>query len=251
MRLRFLSYLAPSLPAALFEAIARHVADATGVETSVAYELRTSGPPPGSLDPFTAAEADIGFLCAPAYRQLAARQPAAVELLAAPVFANPHAAGRPVLFSNVVIPRGSSARGFADLAGGVWAYNDVCSLSGYGSVLRKLAELGLERSFFRELRHAGSHLAGLAQVAAGVADAAAIDSNVLELALAREPALAPRIRVLETWGPFPVQPVVARATLPWELKRRVAAALLAVDGSLAPHGVEGFAPVTDADYADA
>jgi len=248
VRLRFVSYLAPSLPPELFEAIAAHVARATGLEAEVTFETATSGPAPGSPDPFSTGAADLGFLCAPTYRSLASLRPAPVELLgAAPVFADARAGGRPVYFSDVVVPRASRAREFRDLAGRVWAYNDVCSLSGYHSMLRKVAELCLGAAFFGELRHVGTHLAALEQVAAGIADAAAVDSNVLLLALRRDRSLDGRIRVLESWGPFPVQPVVARASLPAWLKQRVTEALLSA-GELHA-GLHGFARVTEEDYA--
>jgi ABC-type phosphate/phosphonate transport system substrate-binding protein len=228
------------VPEALFRAIVDHVAARTGLPSTLELETATSGPLPGGR--FTA---DVAFLCAPAYRQLGS----AVALLgAAPVFASPRAAGRPVLHSEVVVPRASAARGFADLAGGVWAYNDVCSLSGYHSMRRRLAGIGAGPTFFRELRHAGSHLAALAQVGAGVVDVAAVDSNVLALARRRDPGLDDRVRVLETLGPFPVQPVVARASLCARVRARITAALLAVGDALAHHGLEGFAPVTHADY---
>ena len=248
MRLRLVSYLAPSLPEELFVAVARHVASATGIETTLAFETATSGPMPGSVDPFTAGSADIGFLCAPTYRTLSSQRPAPVTLLgAAPVFADARTGGLPVYFSDVVVPRTSRARSFRDLAGRVWAYNDVCSLSGYHSMLRKVAELGLGATFFGELRHVGTHLAALEQVAAGAADGAAIDSNVLVLALRRDPSLDRKIRILESWGPFPVQPVVAHMSLSASLKARVTAALLSAGEVFA--GLRGFDKVTDEDYA--
>jgi phosphonate transport system substrate-binding protein len=241
------SYLAPSLPEELFVAVARHVAAATGFETHLTFETATSGPAPGTPDPFSAGAADIGFLCAPTYRTLATLRPAPIDLLgAAPVFTDPRAAGRPIYFSDVVVPRASRAREFSDLRGRVWAYNDVCSLSGYHSMLRKVAGLGLGAAFFGELRHVGTHLAAVEQVAAGAADAAAIDSNVLVLELRRDPSLDRKIRVLESWGPFPVQPVVARATLGREVKIRVTAALLAAGELYA--GLRGFGKVSEADY---
>jgi hypothetical protein len=70
---------------------------------------------------------------------------------------------------------------------------------------------------------------------------------VLALARQRDPALDGKIRVLESWGPFPVQPVVARASLPASLRLRVAASLLEA-AELHP-GLRGFARVTDEHYA--
>jgi hypothetical protein len=248
VRLRFVSYLAPSLPPELFEAIAAHVARATGLEAEVTFETATSGPAPGSPDPFSTGAADLGFLCAPTYRSLASLRPAPVELLgAAPVFADPRAGGRPVYFSDVVVPRASRAREFRDLAGRVWAYNDVCSLSGYHSMLRKVAELCLGAAFFGELRHVGTHLAALEQVAAGIADAAAVD---LQRAAAG-PAAGPVARWADP-GPRELGSVPGAAGG----RPRLAAGLVEAAGdrgaALAGElhaGLHGFARVTEEDYA--
>jgi len=45
---------------------------------------------------------------------------------------------------------------FSDLPGSSWAYNDVYSLSGYYSLLNKLAESGTDESFFGNVSCSGS-----------------------------------------------------------------------------------------------
>jgi ABC-type phosphate/phosphonate transport system substrate-binding protein len=253
--LRLITYLAPSIPLGLYKAVARHLSGVLHVPVALRSETRTSAPPPGELDPFSTDEADIGFLCAPGYRWLIERTPPAVELVgAAPVFADPRAAGRPVFFSDVIVRNASHAQTLADLRGSVFAYNDPCSLSGYLSAFPELARLGAGIEFFRAVVATGSHPASIRAVATGAADVAAIDSNVLAVELTREPALAGRIRVLTSWGPHTIQPVVARATLAASIQTRITTALLDMhkDGetrhALAGAGVLRFAPVTPADY---
>lgn len=242
--LRAVSYLAPSLPESLFAAIGEWIGRRVGVPVELRFETATSGPPPDDVDPFSTGEADLGFLCAPTYSWLAQRRPCPVELLGAPLFADPRTGGRPVYFSEVVVRRGHPARAFTDLNSATWAYNDVCSLSGYLGLVERLGAAPAR------LVRAGTHLEALARVARGEVDAATIDSNVLALALKREPALDAAVRVVETWGPFPVQPVVARASLDARLKRAVKEALLQVGDGLAPHGLAGFAPVSERDYLE-
>src|SRR5581483_11504435 len=101
-------------------------------------------------------------------------------------FDDPRAQGAPLYFSDVIVPAASRASCFDELAGGAWAYNDLCSLSGFHCLLRKL---GGRKRFFASLRASGSHLASIELVAQGLADGAAIDSNALRLALVRDPAL--------------------------------------------------------------
>jgi ABC-type phosphate/phosphonate transport system substrate-binding protein len=105
--------------------------------------------------------------------------------------------------------------------------------------------LGRDTSFFAELLHAGSHLQSLEAIRKGQVHGAALDSNVL--------FQKPRegLRVIESWGPFPIQPVIVRAGVEEALKARVAGALLAMHEhhDLSPFGFARFAAVTAADYA--
>jgi phosphonate transport system substrate-binding protein len=224
--LRFVTWLAPSLPLELFEAIAAVVGGALGVATTLASITEQSGPDMDS-DPLTAGEADVGFVCAPTYLALR-RSGAPVELLGvSPVFEDPRAAGRPVYFSDVVVSSSSTARELEDLRGKVFAYNDTRSLSGWHCLAARLPGGQDALSFFRTARHSGSHLRSLDLVAAGEADVAAIDSNVLRIVNRRSPGTAPRIRVLQTWGPWPIQPIVVRSALDATVKAGIRQALLA------------------------
>ena len=245
--LRLLNYLSPGLPVTLFEGIAAHLQNSLETPVSLTHETRFSGPPKGAPDPFTGGEADLAFMCAPPFFWCLERG-APVELLGvAPVFDDPRAQGRPVYFSDVLTRADSPAKTFSELRGGSWAYNDGCSLSGYYCLLEHLHSLGEDEAFF-ELTLSGSHGASLELVASGRASAAAVDSNVWRLA---DPALKRRLKVLTTWGPFPVQPLVVRSPLEAQLKTRLREVLLnwAVPADLSALGFAGFAPVTPADYA--
>lgn len=253
--LRFITYLAPSIPLALFEGVVDHCRRRLGLGyASLGVETRVSGPERGAADPFSSGEADVGFVCSPSYLWLREREPSPVELLGvAPVFANGRNGGRPVYFCDVISARGNDVNGFADLKGRSWAYNDACSLSGYYGLLLKLAEMGEDARFFGEVMHSGSHLDSIRMVAAGEADAATIDSNVLWMRRREQPELDDLVQVIDSWGPFPVQPVVVRSGLPPALKDALRDAFLDLDvrdaPALARFGFRGFAPVTEADYA--
>lgn len=246
---RLLNYLSPGLPAALFEGVAGYLGQTLGLEVALVHESRFSGPPPDAANPFVSGNVDAAFMCAPPFFwSLEAGVP--VELLGvAPVFDDPRTQGKPVYFADVVTRADSSAKTFAELRGGVWAYNDTCSLSGYYCLLEHLYTLGEDRTFLGQLIPSGSHGASLELVLSGGADAAAIDSNVLRLI---DPALARRLKILTSWGPFPVQPLVVRTGLEPQLKTRLREALLsweALPPELRALGFAGFAPVTSAHYA--
>jgi ABC-type phosphate/phosphonate transport system substrate-binding protein len=235
----------------LYLAIADHLAARLGIVVTLRSWSSRSGPAPGGPDPFARAEADIGFLCAPSLLWL--EEQGSAELLeVAPVHRDPRNGGRPVYFAEIVVANHSPAQRLEELRGARFAYNDDVSLSGYFSVLERLAEAGEDSSFFGAYVHAGSHLASLEQVAAGSADVAAIDSHVLEVVRERNPKIG--VRVIETLGPFAVQPVVARAGLDSTLRAAVATALSDMHEThaarflLRHHRIERFAPVERAAY---
>jgi ABC-type phosphate/phosphonate transport system substrate-binding protein len=157
-----------------------------------------------------------------------------------------------VYFAELVVARSSRARSLTDLGGARWAYNDPCSLSGYFSVLAAVEALGGGRDFFRTVRAVGSHHAALRAVERGEADCAAIDSNTLHLE--RRNGAAHGVRVIESLGPFPVQPVVVRAGLAPAWKSAIAEGLLGMHasepgrGALERCSVRRFAPIAPGDY---
>jgi phosphonate transport system substrate-binding protein len=254
--LRFVTYLSPGIPRAFFEAVVEHVRRTLGRRASLSVETRVSGPMRGGDDPFSKGEADIGFVCAPSFFWLREMENPPVELLpTAPVFGDVRSPGQPVYFSEVVVRRESLARSFLDLRGSSWAYNDPCSLSGYYNLLKKLARMDEDGGFFARVCCSGSHLESMEMICRGDAHAAAIDSNVLKIKLKSSPELGERLRVIESWGPFPIQPVVIRSGLDGELKERLRTILLSIGAdphvspTLAEFGLERFAPVTYEHYA--
>jgi phosphonate transport system substrate-binding protein len=114
--------------------------------------------------------------------------------------------------------------------------------------------MGEISGYFGRVTEAGFHERAIHMVHAGEVDAAAIDSHVLALLLRDKPALASRLRVIDTLGPSPIQPLVAGNHLPNSLKLEVKQALLemsddpAVESELARALVDRFEPVSDATY---
>jgi len=237
--LRFITYLAPSVPEELFAAIAAHVGAAVGQDVSLAVEPSVSGPAADGADPFSAGEADVGFMCAPSFVGLSAMAAPPVIALAAPVYVDDDSGGAPVYWSDVVVRATADATALSDLDDAVWGYNDPASLSGYHS-LAGLVDLS-------GARHTGSHLRSLELLQSGEIDAAAIDSVVLGLRRRRDPGLDAGLKVVARLGPFPIQPVVGAAALPAAERDAIRSALLSVH--LPEFGLERMVPVTAADYA--
>ena len=263
MGLRLLTYLSPGLPLALFGAVADHLRrcpELGGRGIALASEERVSGPQQSSVDrsedPFSRGEADVGFLCAPTYIRLRERKHPPAELLGvAPVFADERARGKPVYFCDVIVRRRSPARSFWDLKGGAWAYNDPCSLSGHGGLAARLGSPEAIGTFFGRTIRSGSHPASVGLVADGTADVASIDSNVLKIWLEQTPALREEVRILESWGPYPIQPVVVRTDLDPALKGALRESLLRTGADpltrveFEAFGLKRFVTVGEADYS--
>jgi ABC-type phosphate/phosphonate transport system substrate-binding protein len=236
-RLRATTWLAPGLPMELFMTACAAIGDALDADVALRSERATSGPPPGETDPFATGACDIGFLCVPSYRRLAALDPTPIRLVdAAPVPADPRCEGRPVFFVELVVRAEIGCESLRDLDGRVIAGNDTESLSGSVALDEALAHL--DGAVVPKRVYTGSHHASLAALAAGQIDAAVVDSNTLIAA-----GLPAGCVVAEVWGPFPVQPVVVAARLDGAVAAHAATALLAIDApELVGTGFVGFAP---------
>jgi ABC-type phosphate/phosphonate transport system substrate-binding protein len=60
----------------------------------------------------------------------------------------------------------------------------------------------------------------------GQTDAAAVDSNALLYQVNQNHIDPSEFTILETWGPFPIQPIVIRADMPFSLQQSVRQSLL-------------------------
>jgi len=110
--------------------------------------------------------------------------------------------------------------------------------------------------FFSSTVASGSHHESLRLVYERRVDAAAIDSTVLAIERRRRPRPASRFRVIESWGPWPIQPVVVRVSLEEATKATITGALAELHRTKAMDAVTGipferFAPVTYDDYLSA
>ncbi|MBS1251593.1 MAG: hypothetical protein MAG451_00626 [Anaerolineales bacterium] len=91
-------------------------------------------------------------------------------------------------------------------------------------------------------------------MAAGLADGAGVDSLVYEFAIARDPELAAKIKVIYQSPPFGSPPVVVNPDLSPKLQAELSALLLELDDHLQSRqildtlGVDRFIVIDDAVY---
>jgi phosphonate transport system substrate-binding protein len=198
-------------------------------------------------------DVDIVFVCSLAYIE----HPAIwrrFEPIAAPVLAGTRYGSRPVYYSDVIVRHDSALHSFADLRGRTWAYNEKLSQSGYGITRYHLARLGEASGYFGEVIEAGRHERAIAMVASGEVDAAAIDSHVLDTYLDLHPHLGRTLRIIDSLGPSPIQPVAVRRSLSRACKDDLRLALADIDkdpegrSCLARAQVERFVGVDEDTY---
>jgi len=244
---RFVTFLAPNL-FPLYEFIAHHAGRRLGLPTEIAV---------GSSYTELGTEAvDVAFVCGLPYVELSRGGEVAIEPLAAPILLGERFDGRAIYFSDVIVQRASRCQSFADLRGCSWAYNEPHSQSGYGITRHHLISRGETNGYFGRIVEAGWHEEALRLVACGAVDAAAIDCQVLSVALCAHPELVARVRVIDTLGPSTIQPVVAARRLPNQLRANLRAFLLGLanDPVARPHLdralVHRFEVVNDASYTD-
>jgi phosphonate transport system substrate-binding protein len=230
----------------------RFLADRIGEQLGRPVELVVGR----SFDQFEQGAADLGVICGLPYVWLADRQPPPVEPLAAPVLTGGCYGGRPVYFSDVIVRHDSPISCLEELRGCSWAYNEPASHSGHSVTLYSLIRMGARPGFFARVVEAGFHQRAIRLVVAGAVDAAAIDSQVLTIELRDHPGLGAGLRVVGSFGPSTIQPIVAASRLPDRLKDEVRELLVSLgdDAAARPaldHGlIDGFTVVDDGAYDD-
>src|SRR5215213_9804169 len=223
--LRFATFLAPNmLP------VYRFLTDRIGHRLRRPVELVIGS----SFDQFEAGEADLGVICGLPYVWLADRRPPPVEPLVAPVLAGHRYAGRPVYYSDVIVCHDSPITCLEELRGCSWAYNEPASHSGHTVTLYGLVRMGARPGFLGRVVEAGFHQRAIRRVHPGLAD----------------------LRIVGSFGPSTIQPVVAASRLPDAWKREVRELLVSLGDDpsarpmLAQGFIERFAAVDDGAYDD-
>jgi ABC-type phosphate/phosphonate transport system substrate-binding protein len=202
-------------------------------------EFSREGPAAGTDDP------DVLFMCGlPTGRRIDRYEP-----LVAAVLAQERYGGRPIYFSDLVVRAGTAGPPTPS-----WriAYNDKESFSGWVAPRWGLAALGLEPDAMTWVV-TGSHLVSLEAVSKGTADAAGIDSMVLDL-VSGDAAPAAGLVTIESFGPWPAPPLSTSIGMDRAVRAELASVLTSMheDPSgahlLATWGVERLATVDAAEY---
>lgn len=247
MKLKIVSYLAPNW-FGFYEAVAAYLGRSLKIETQI-----ISGQSDPLLDlMWLQDEFDLAFICGLPFIRYAQMVPHQLQAVVAPVIDSPRYQNRPIYFSDVIVNAASNITTFADLKGKIWCYNDLGSNSGYNLLYYHLLQNGYAFDFIGTTIQSGSHQRSIRWVVEGRADFAAIDSTVLKQELRDFPELSQHLRVVDSIGPNPMPPIVAKVDLGAEFIHRIQSALLSPDAELLAAmqkaGVQRYAAVQSRDY---
>ncbi|HEY7823234.1 MAG TPA: PhnD/SsuA/transferrin family substrate-binding protein [Acidimicrobiia bacterium] len=245
--LRFGTFLAPNLML-FYQAIADEVGASLGLSTELVVE--------DDYESCVADLNDICFVCSLPYVHFERQGLSPAVPIAAPVLRGERYSGRPIYFSDVIVRPDNGIGSFSELRGRSWAYNEPLSQSGYGITRYHLCSLGETHGFFGDVIEAGFHETAIRMVVEGEVDAAAIDSQVLAVAMRDDPKLSGSLRIVDSLGPSTIQPVAVSKRYDEGFREEVRAVLLDLHRResfrefLDLAMVERFVPVGPSDYDD-
>ncbi len=155
-----------------------------------------------------------------------------MELLAVPEIN-----GERVYYSFLIVGRNSEATSLSALRGASFAFSDPLSNTGRLVPTYELARLGTNPdAFFSQTIFTYSHESSVRAVADGVVTAAAVDSLVYDYLASTEPELVARLRVIERWGPYGINPLAVNPKLDEQTKADLRRVFLEMSGD--PEGKE-------------
>lgn len=160
-------------------------------------------------------EADIAFMSTGAY--CAYRGLTAIELLAMIEY------DKSTFYDmQIIVHKDSNINSLEDLQGKVFAFTDPLSYSGHMAVLQLLMEKNTRpEKYFSRYIYTYSHDKSIWAIANKAADAASIDSMILNYEVSNNKDLLNQIRVIKTMGPNPTGPVVIREKINSEQKEQL------------------------------
>lgn len=215
--------VAPILPALVTSDIYQQLADYVGEKLGQPVELVQGKTFAEINDLVKSGDASLALVGTLPYLQ--GREDFGMELLVAPMVN-----GETFYYSLLIVRRDVEANSLADLRGASFAFSDPMSNAGRLAPLYQLARMGqTPDSFFSRTIFTYSYGGSIRAVADGIVTAAAESSLVFDYLSRAEPALIERIKVVERWGPFGINPFVVSPHLDPRLKEQLRQIFLDMD----------------------
>ena len=165
---------------------------------------------------------DVAFICSGAY--VTGKQES-LELLAIP-----EVNGKSTYQSYIIVNSNSKFQSFPDLKGQVFGFTDPISFSGTIAPTYMVTLLNTQPTeFFNRVVYTYSHDNSIKAVLDNVVSAAGVDSLVYQYAVAKDPSLAAKIRIIAQSPEVGSPPVVVNKRIDPHLKTALLEALLQMD----------------------
>lgn len=178
-------------------------------------------------------QADVAFVCSGGY--VAGKYTFGMQLLAMP-----EVNGSATYQSFIITNAKSEANSIVDLVGRSFAFTDPMSFSGRIAPVHMLSEQRQDPAhFFGRTFFTYSHDNAIKAVDDGIADAAAVDSLIYHQAIAQNPLLGKRLKIVDKSLLVGTPPVVVNATLELSMRDKVQDALLRMSDT--PEGKNALA----------
>lgn len=204
--------VAPVLSAKPTSALYQQLAEYIGAKLGRPVELVQGKTYAEINDLLKSGDVTVALVCTNPYLQ--GRDDFGMELLVAP-----QVNGDVVYYSLLIVGKNSRATSLADLRGVSFAFSDPLSNTGRLAPIYQLAQGGKNPdSYFSQTIFTYSHDSSIRAVAEGIVTAAAVDSLVFDYLAATEPALTEKLRIVERWGPYGINPIVVNPRLNPQLK---------------------------------
>lgn len=160
-------------------------------------------------------QVDLAFVCTTSY--VKGHEDFGMEILVAP-----RVRGDKNYQSYVIVSKDKGMKSFADLKGRKFAFSDPWSTTGRMYPLALLKDLGqVPDSYFKEYMYTYSHDNSIKAVYEGLADGAAVDSNVFRYILERNAEYAARLKVIDKSPRYAIPPVVVRPGIEPKLREHL------------------------------
>lgn len=165
---------------------------------------------------------DVAFICSGAY---VSGQNDNLELLAVP-----EVNGKSTYQSYIIVNSNSKFQKFEDLKGQVFGFTDPISFSGTIAPTYMVSQFDLKPTeFFSRVVFTYSHDNSIKAVLDNVVSAAGVDSLVYQYVVAKDPAMAKKLRIIAQSPEVGSPPVVVNTKIDPHLKAALLEALLQMD----------------------
>lgn len=134
---------------------------------------------------------------------------------------------KPTYHSVILTQKNRTEKKLSDFKGGILAYSDPRSNSGFLSPKYALFEQGIiMQDHFRLLLNSGNHEGSISALIDGIADVAAVDEYVWDAYLKIYPKINQVLREVERMGPYPFTPIVTGQSVNEKTLRLLSESLL-------------------------